>query len=494
MARARTDARRFEWFEMLCVRFMSDFQIFESHNEQRGRWKYPREGHIPVKVTLDVLKAQIELMAVRIFAEKGGFTYSRKYGGTSSQFDPEGLLEALATKGCLELFDRKPSECELGRCDCAWQDTECYSCLKCSQEYDVHCFTGDGLVTMAAGGPPLQVRAIRRGDAVQTDYGAALVQCVVQTTVSKEMAMVQMPDGLVLTPNHPVRIRGVWMPAAEAGGLVVQHVDVLYNFVLSTGHVMRVDGVECVTLAHGFSDPGVAHEYWGTSAVLEDLRAHRGWGSGLVQYSGCICGEMNRTAGEKQQQQVLACILEKGPLVLDSDVLIGIHKGAMKMSGIESEFRDGPVTIGTAGHLAADPADIDVQVSQYCDQTNQMMDDTQFSAFEVGAFCLWWVNALHPFNDGNGRTARGVAVAVASSVLRHRDGILNARVVDGVHDIFHTPTIRQEYIRGLQHANRACGQCQCCSDGSARGCVGWKDVNSSLNQLVFKCFESVPCQ
>ena len=215
---------------------------------------------------------------------------------------------------------------------------------------------------------------------------------------------------------------------------------------------------------------------------------------------------MNRTAGEKQQQQVLACILEKGPLVLDSDVLIGIHKGAMKMSGIESEFRDGPVTIGTAGHLTADPADIDVQVSQYCDQTNQMMDDTQFSAFEVGAFCLWWVNALHPFNDGNGRTARGVAVAVASSVLsmvlRHRDGILNARVVDGVHDIFHTPTIRQEYIRGLQHANRVYGQCQCCGDNtsqslrSARGCVGWKDADSSLNQLVSECFafESIPCQ
>ena len=69
---------------------------------------------------------------------------------------------------------------------------------------------------------------------------------------------------------------------------------------------MCINGVQCVTLAHGFQDEKgeegvVEHEYFGTQAVLQDLKKMRGWECGLVTLhqghcivrdplSGRVCG------------------------------------------------------------------------------------------------------------------------------------------------------------------------------------------------------------
>ena len=48
--------------------------------------------------------------------------------------------------------------------------------------------------------------------------------------------------------------------------------DVVYNFALDQGHTVSVNGVECVTLGHGFKDDVVRHAYYGSQRVIEDLR------------------------------------------------------------------------------------------------------------------------------------------------------------------------------------------------------------------------------
>lgn len=46
---------------------------------------------------------------------------------------------------------------------------------------------------------------------------------------------------------------------------------------------MIVNGMECVSLGHGFKDNSVIdHEYLGTGKVVEDLKSHKSWMSGLV--------------------------------------------------------------------------------------------------------------------------------------------------------------------------------------------------------------------
>ena len=46
---------------------------------------------------------------------------------------------------------------------------------------------------------------------------------------------------------------------------------------------MTINGVECVTLGHGFKDNNiVSHEYFGSGAVVKDLQRVNGWEKGIV--------------------------------------------------------------------------------------------------------------------------------------------------------------------------------------------------------------------
>ena len=56
----------------------------------------------------------------------------------------------------------------------------------------------------------------------------------------------------------------------------------VYNFVLSTGHILVVDGVACCTLGHGLKGDVIEHAFYGTQAVVNDLKAFPGWTSGVV--------------------------------------------------------------------------------------------------------------------------------------------------------------------------------------------------------------------
>lgn len=48
----------------------------------------------------------------------------------------------------------------------------------------------------------------------------------------------------------------------------------LYNLVLTSGHMVRCKGYECVTLGHYLKDNDVvAHSYFGTDAVVDDIAA-----------------------------------------------------------------------------------------------------------------------------------------------------------------------------------------------------------------------------
>jgi len=51
----------------------------------------------------------------------------------------------------------------------------------------------------------------------------------------------------------------------------------MYDFILDNGHVMIINGVECISLGHGFKGKIVEHEYFGTEKVINDLKKIKGW-------------------------------------------------------------------------------------------------------------------------------------------------------------------------------------------------------------------------
>ena len=64
--------------------------------------------------------------------------------------------------------------------------------------------------------------------------------------------------------------------------------DGLFNVVLDSSHVLEIEGIECITLGHGFTGDVVGHDYFGTNRVLDDLRSLPGWDEGTVTVRGFI--------------------------------------------------------------------------------------------------------------------------------------------------------------------------------------------------------------
>merc|ERR1712232_1486853 len=108
-----------------------------------------------------------------------------------------------------------------------------------------------------------RIDCLQKDDTVWTPDGPALIVCVVRQTIADgHCYLTSFAGGLQVTPAHPVRLEGVWLPAGDVGKTIDQQCGLTFNFVLSHGHIMLVNGVECVTLGHGFVEDGVAHHFY----------------------------------------------------------------------------------------------------------------------------------------------------------------------------------------------------------------------------------------
>lgn len=166
-----------------------------------------------------------------------------------------------------------------------------YSCMGMEIAHS-NCFCGrctcfaPGCMIIMRDGRPKHVEDMVAGDEVAS--GARIVCKLVMDIPSKHTDLVTIGPSLTLTPYHPIRIRpnGLWTFPKDVQPIQANApCERVYNFVLDTGHVLdTVEGYQCVTLAHGMTEPVVAHPYFGTDAVLRDIRAEKGWYKGLVHY------------------------------------------------------------------------------------------------------------------------------------------------------------------------------------------------------------------
>ena len=154
------------------------------------------------------------------------------------------------------------------------------------------CFAGDSLVEILAHDmtwKTIAIALVRAGDRIRTGEDShAPVRCVVETLcVNGKAELVTVHSALRVTPWHPMREgRGAWtFPAYHATPEVVPCFSV-FNLVLEADHTLHfsIAGASAVTLGHGFVGDVVAHDYWGTTAVLADLqeRDTPGWTAGHI--------------------------------------------------------------------------------------------------------------------------------------------------------------------------------------------------------------------
>lgn len=94
-------------------------------------------------------------------------------------------------------------------------------------------------------------------------------------------------------------------------------------------------------------------------------------------------------------------------LKLHSAALDGLHP-------LAGTWRNTPVTIHGSKHQPPEAAFVSEEIEHLCDYVN---DNWTSSAVHLAAYVLWKLNWIHPFADGNGRTARAVSYVVMSIKL-----------------------------------------------------------------------------
>jgi len=151
--------------------------------------------------------------------------------------------------------------------------------------YSGGCFQGDMLVRLADG-EHNYLKCLRPGDLVWTTTGPAEVIALVTIGHSKAKSLVMSKvQNCVLTPYHPyLNEQNQWTTGMDTVGSMPVDITTVYNLVLSNGHIIDVGGIKACTLAHGFKGPVIEHPFFGTEAVINDLKKCDGWASGYPSY------------------------------------------------------------------------------------------------------------------------------------------------------------------------------------------------------------------
>jgi len=171
------------------------------------------------------------------------------------------------------------------------------------------CFDGFGQVEMADGSKKFTYQ-VKKGDEVLTLNGAvAEVVCAIHTQMDGgKTHLVTLPSGLKLTPYHPVIVNGEWKFPADVATPKYQTCPMVYNFVLSNGHAIIINGVEACTLGHGITtNKVIQHAYFGTQEIVKDLQGLNGWNTGLITFKDgwlTLDEETNRLGGLRPSHEL----------------------------------------------------------------------------------------------------------------------------------------------------------------------------------------------
>jgi len=141
------------------------------------------------------------------------------------------------------------------------------------------CFGGNSIVHIKGNKFKL-VSEIEKGDILSNDAKVICVIKIIVTSGEKEMVRI---NELLITKWHPIIIDGEWIFPVERTHAYLEEIDMVYNFVLDSKHIITINDIKCCTLGHNFTDNYViSHPYYGTDKIINDLSMMDGWKEGKI--------------------------------------------------------------------------------------------------------------------------------------------------------------------------------------------------------------------
>merc|ERR1712154_295442 len=75
-------------------------------------------------------------------------------------------------------------------------------------------------------------------------YGGAMIECVVKHKCKNDKITLSNVNGLLITNYHPILVENVWRFPIDVGVNETIECEYVFNFVLSHGHILKVDVFE----------------------------------------------------------------------------------------------------------------------------------------------------------------------------------------------------------------------------------------------------------
>ncbi len=151
------------------------------------------------------------------------------------------------------------------------------------------CFDADGYVSMHSediGDYYLPVKSLKKGHEVKTIFNGKIsstkIRCIIKSAVPNGILPMCKISDMLITPWHPIIVNDQWVFPINVAEETPVHINYIYNIVLESGHVLFINNCPVVSLGHNFTDPVVAHPYYGTQEIIKDLSEFPGWDEGLI--------------------------------------------------------------------------------------------------------------------------------------------------------------------------------------------------------------------
>lgn len=121
--------------------------------------------------------------------------------------------------------------------------------------------------------------------------------------------------------------------------------------------------------------------------------------NGFRQYDAAICA--------------VQAALDRGSFKLRPSLILGLQREALAgISSYAGNYRPGGVAIEGSEHEPVGAHLVPELVEEMCDYVNENWEGS--TPIHLAAYLMWRLNWIHPFADGNGRTARIVSYVVLS--------------------------------------------------------------------------------
>lgn len=154
------------------------------------------------------------------------------------------------------------------------------------------------------------------------------------------------------------------------------------------------------------------------------------------------------------------------PFRLRPSHLLQLQRAALNgISQYAGNFRPAGIGIQGSRHQPIDGHLVPEKIEELCDYVNDNWADA--SPIHLAAYVLWKINWIHPFTDGNGRTARAASHMVMCTRLGY--------TLPG------TTTIPDQIVN---HRDRYYAALEAADEAKRKGCINVTDVENMLSDML----------